>query len=677
MKNYENIVFRRFIISIYILVNFIFLLYSFSFFKHQKELENFAFTERAKISELLLKKNYDDISQVIHHIERAPLLREFLHDNSNNENLINELQRLIRSSNIKDKNYELYFSKIGYNSYISAYNIQKENELYKKLDIESFKKNFESLKTNSALLIDKSSKIIYLYKDNTKSSSNSLLWFIIIDKKRFFSDISLYDGFGAYIKRENNNYNIKGEYKEKVKEVKGFDNFLGDSFFFYVENEQMNSKVISLLLSFILPILFINLCLYYLISFSLNHLYKPIKILKNKLNIDDSDDFESIGNTYLELKNQHKFLLKKTKDFEKIYLEKQIKDFITGVSKELPKVFDDSLYSIFIIEIIDNERFESQYNQEFLLALKLKIEAQILENFSSHSFEINFLKTCFIIKNKDNFLQIGDQLKKIEDDFFINMKGFLSPSIHPQDLANAFNKTYKMCEYRDFFPKDIIIFENMINQTLNTLYYPFEIERTLIRALLSGNEKMAENIFENLFDENITIRKVDIESLKKLRNYLINTAQRVVEQKNISYNFSLLENEMQIELFRSKYIDFIKDVTIDTNRDKMCMKEKIETYIDNNFSKDISLDMMADSIGFSSAYTSKLCKELFDKNFKTMIDEKKINEAKLLLKKEPSLKIKDISIALGFNNVNSFIRLFKKYEGVSPGLYNQDAKKNI
>lgn len=49
-----------------------------------------------------------------------------------------------------------------------------------------------------------------------------------------------------------------------------------------------------------------------------------------------------------------------------------------------------------------------------------------------------------------------------------------------------------------------------------------------------------------------------------------------------------------------------------------------------------------------------------------------IQEAKYLIKTgRNTMNISDVSEKAGFTNVNTFIRIFKKYEGITPGKYKE------
>jgi len=52
----------------------------------------------------------------------------------------------------------------------------------------------------------------------------------------------------------------------------------------------------------------------------------------------------------------------------------------------------------------------------------------------------------------------------------------------------------------------------------------------------------------------------------------------------------------------------------------------------------------------------------------------RINESKRLLR-STNMTIREISASLGYNNILSYVRFFKKYEGVTPGEYRTSSKQ--
>ena len=91
-------------------------------------------------------------------------------------------------------------------------------------------------------------------------------------------------------------------------------------------------------------------------------------------------------------------------------------------------------------------------------------------------------------------------------------------------------------------------------------------------------------------------------------------------------------------------------------------------FVDDNINNDISLDSVADKMNVSIAYVSKRFKKLTGQKYIDYVHEKRIEMArKELLNND--VKISEISEKVGFYSVGTFIRVFKKIEGMTPSEY--------
>ncbi len=85
---------------------------------------------------------------------------------------------------------------------------------------------------------------------------------------------------------------------------------------------------------------------------------------------------------------------------------------------------------------------------------------------------------------------------------------------------------------------------------------------------------------------------------------------------------------------------------------------------------DISLTDIADKFNLTEGYVSKLLTKKANIQFKMYINNLKIKQAKLLLM-EGKNNVSEVSTLVGYKNVNSFIRILKKQEGVTPGEFSK------
>lgn len=97
-------------------------------------------------------------------------------------------------------------------------------------------------------------------------------------------------------------------------------------------------------------------------------------------------------------------------------------------------------------------------------------------------------------------------------------------------------------------------------------------------------------------------------------------------------------------------------------------------FIQKNYSREISLQETASSLGISANYLSNLFRKKREQGFVEYLVEYRIQKAKELLL-HSNCKVHEISHMVGFREAKYFIRTFKKETGMSPTSYRQYAEK--
>jgi two-component system, response regulator YesN len=154
------------------------------------------------------------------------------------------------------------------------------------------------------------------------------------------------------------------------------------------------------------------------------------------------------------------------------------------------------------------------------------------------------------------------------------------------------------------------------------------------------------------------------------------------KQSEFSQNSSTsIENLMNLESmdeikhwFLSLYDQYrliINDIAIlkSMNDNTQKIIEKAADYIHQNYMKgDLSVESIADIIGYSSSYFSKVFRKVTGMKIPEFISGIRIEEAKRLLK-ESDLNIAKVALQSGFININYFYFTFKKATGMTPDNY--------
>ena len=99
----------------------------------------------------------------------------------------------------------------------------------------------------------------------------------------------------------------------------------------------------------------------------------------------------------------------------------------------------------------------------------------------------------------------------------------------------------------------------------------------------------------------------------------------------------------------------------------------VKQYIDDNFTKEINLDLLAGKIGLNKFSLVRKFKKIYGTSPINYLLLRKFQEAKFLLQTTEN-SISQISQALGFSSASYFAQSFQKHEGISPSAYREQCR---
>ena len=121
-----------------------------------------------------------------------------------------------------------------------------------------------------------------------------------------------------------------------------------------------------------------------------------------------------------------------------------------------------------------------------------------------------------------------------------------------------------------------------------------------------------------------------------------------------------------MERIRQNCIDLSPDIT-----ERML---EIQSYVDRNYSDpNLNVNSLSSFFGISLSYLSHSFRQVTGGRLNDYIHFVRMRAAKNLLK-DTNLLVREIAVRIGFPAVGTFIRAFRKSEGISPGAYRESLR---
>lgn len=212
-----------------------------------------------------------------------------------------------------------------------------------------------------------------------------------------------------------------------------------------------------------------------------------------------------------------------------------------------------------------------------------------------------------------------------------------------------------------------------------------EQQDEIIDLVLDGNRRLADAALEN-FIRLAQSESADIGALKLRFDRMLDAmterlvAFRATEQEmedfepyyalRPPYNETVLN-----ETFLSAAQAALSALGVYGQKSKNRYIRQAKEYISQHCSdSDLSLSKVAAYIGINPNYLSRLFYSSGEENFIDTLNLYRIENAKLLLR-QTGIPIKEIGFKTGFNSMQSFNRVFKKFAGTTPSQYRKEKER--
>jgi AraC-like DNA-binding protein/methyl-accepting chemotaxis protein len=520
-----------------------------------------------------------------------------------------------------------------------------------------------------------------MYSDLHQSINNDLL----------IMDASNKIIFTANMNPEEEALQTLRDNKVVIKNDNYYFNGQGDSGLMYINiipTKNIAAKMTRLNNIFLLTLLVaIMISVFISVLFS-RQLNDPIKSIINSLKqMKMPGGFTSRIKEFNVISDNLKDLHKKNSVLRYYAYSNQLKDIHSNFGRIQELMDTGRPFILMVVEVAFKKTFSEKLNMDLGQAIN-GIREYINSCFSdlypgSLTFQIEkqqIVSILFMDGEQPNLKAQLLEIKKVFDldnEYYFLTLAFTRLRKHPNELSQAYEETLSMLSQRHLNDETQIIDALEVRKPGNMLTASQEME--FHNYLMAGNEKDLQQWVER--------QQNSLE--RKQRNFAIDY-KRFSSQVTAKVDQTLLSLQIdtgRLQVFGSQlsycctradydlYFSYYLTTAAEMVRQHKDQRDPITTfvfeYLENNYKRDVSLEAAADHLKITSGYLSTYFKEKTGWNYSDYLNNLRIDKAKHILK-HSDLKIKAVAEQVGYQNVNSFIRMFKKITGLTPG----DFRKN-
>lgn len=559
---------------------------------------------------------------------------------------------------------------------------------------------------------------------NNKNSAYILIAFIDIKsfsnelKSAFMKDFAIYSSEGQLVYPENSEVNdiIKKETAGKA-DLPQFTK-LHNGYIFTRKSEKNsllyckyfpNTAVVQqiratnrLFVVILILSIIISLALSVYIVRRFNNPVKQIyRLIKESLNDTETDkdivDLKSIKEGVTGIIDRDKSYLKdineKKSMLENYLYQARLKNIFLQIDEPLLNSSGSDKYSIILIKIHHRDaRYGNTLKNISVRSSVFKdiIQLYISEQFDNAiTFQIENNQIVSIVNINNGIETIEGDVERIvqklmtEDEYAYFTVAYSNVYASSSDLHSAYGKVTEILKHRKFINKTQVISENILDKKLNVFYFPEDQQKKFNSLLGNARKDECIKLIDKIFESNLKKEANEI-CLYLLYVQITDCCCNVLAQlySEIPGDLPAINKDFMIgectsaEDFKNGYTEIISECVDYISKNHKLndyIVDYVIKYINENYEKEITVDLLADKLKITRAYLSCYFKKKTGVNLSDYLNNVRMNKACSLLQ-DSLLKIKDIAPKVGIYSISTFMRLFKEYTGKTP---NDFRKSNL
>ncbi len=435
-----------------------------------------------------------------------------------------------------------------------------------------------------------------------------------------------------------------------------------------------------------------------IISFYMaRRLYRPINVLysdvakgtRNSPQEHVTDEIDMLKQVFSEMNTFNYNARLKLKRFDEISKAFNFRSFLENwkytaeFTNDHPYLFDKSgnCHCEMLLVKFDITDMKLSPDDELLFRLNLQ---EVLRSYLQSSMKGVLAKTeeeTLVLLYQGNEVESLEQTRTVLADTVIKLTnqnayfGISQPIYHAEEILEEYPKCLETVKNSYFFNwKNELTTFKKIEKSLDSdeVYMMLlNINTSFIRSIVSQNEQETERLLLELED-----KLGDIRNVSQVRDVF----NRILVELDHEFHFTrLMDTNLLDALYEYKTLadmihssrKLLMNISVhyksnDAKETNYC--DMAKQYLNEHYMNDMNITDTADYLNISYSYLSKIFRAKTGTTLTDYLNNIRIEKSKEYLT-DTLLTLTEISELVGYNNVQSYQRFFKKYVTMTPGEY--------
>lgn len=349
---------------------------------------------------------------------------------------------------------------------------------------------------------------------------------------------------------------------------------------------------------------------------------------------------------------------------------------------DLPEITDFSNFQVLILDfsvtsmVMEEESIDNFNAQRF--QIKMLLDGMDMEGMVP--MEINMYQMGLLFCSNDELSMFEDQMKKKSKIILEYLTEHMGEKLHlgkGEAVQGALHIGYSFVQAKCAVRACLEYSKNYMDygeipRGNERYYFPAQLREMVFENLQKGNLKQLKSILKVLHVENFQVRKLSglqvRQFLEEMYSVMLHMKNKglISEEELEEAEEEKLDGEEKYYYYAHKIMTACQKKTEEAFSEKKKLKHDLLRFVDENYmDSNLCLAMVASYFHMSESYLSCTFKKNYGVNFSSYLENKRIEQAKLLLLEE-KYSVEEVGRMVGYNSAHVFRRAFRKVAGYNP-----------